>query len=91
MSPKLDRTQVEVTEPTRMLTDVSKPTLTIYRPAKEKDTGTAMLICPGGFHIYAGAAHDFGVRASDQPCSTWTTACATWLRHQGFLDASTRP
>jgi len=48
MSPKLDRTQVEVTEPTRMLTDVSKPTLTIYRPAKEKDTGTAMLICPGG-------------------------------------------
>ena len=48
MSPKLDRTQVEVTEPTRMITDVSKPTITIYRPAREKDTGTAMLICPGG-------------------------------------------
>ena len=28
MSPKLDRKQVEVTEPTRMITDVSKPTLT---------------------------------------------------------------
>src|SRR5207249_774977 len=25
-----------------------KPTITIYRPAKEKDTGAAVLICPGG-------------------------------------------
>src|SRR5882724_7852423 len=48
MSPSLDRKQVEVTEPTQMITDVTKPTLTIYRPAKEKDTGTAVLICPGG-------------------------------------------
>jgi acetyl esterase/lipase len=48
LSPKLDRKQVEVTEPTRMVTNVSKPTLTIYRPPKDKNTGTAMLICPGG-------------------------------------------
>ncbi len=48
MSPKLDRTQVEVTEPTRMVTNVTRPTLTIYRPAKGKDTGAAALICPGG-------------------------------------------
>src|SRR5216683_2397742 len=48
MSPKLDRKQVEVTEPTRMITNVTKPTITIYRPAKDKDTGTAILICPGG-------------------------------------------
>jgi len=48
MSPKLDRTQVEVNEPTRLITNVTKPSLTIYRPAKEKDTGTAVLICPGG-------------------------------------------
>jgi acetyl esterase/lipase len=257
MSPKLDHKQVEVTEPTRLLTNVTKPTLTIYRPPKDKDTGTAVLICPGGgywdlywqlegeevavwlnsigvtgiilkyrvprrpdevkgeparrplqdaqravslvrskakdwgihpqqigivgfsagghlaiatatsfeqrtyepvddvdkvscrpdfaigvysgylkakdkdeiapglripagtppiflahggddiisppehsvlmylalkkagvpaeLHVYATAAHDFGVRPSDHPCSTWTQACATWLRHQGFL------
>lgn len=263
MSPKLDRKQVEVTEPTRMVTNVTKPTLTIYRPAKEKDTGTAMLICPGGgywnlywqlegeevaawlnslgitgiilkyrvprrpdepkgeparrplqdaqravslvrskakewgidpqhigivgfsagghlaiatatsfdkrtyepidaidkvscrpnfavlvypgylkakdkdevaaglripaetppiflahgdadiisspehsvvmylalkragvpaeLHIYATAAHDFGVRRSDHPCSTWTRSCADWLRHQGFLKPSKGP
>ena len=48
MSPKLDRKKVEVTDPTQLITDVSKPTLTIYRPAKEKNTETAMLICPGG-------------------------------------------
>jgi acetyl esterase/lipase len=48
MSPKLDRKQVEVTEPTRMVTNVSRPTITIYRLAKDKDTGTAVLICPGG-------------------------------------------
>src|SRR4051794_14452906 len=48
VSPKLDRKQVEVTEPTRLITDVSKPTITIYRPAPEKNTRTAMLICPGG-------------------------------------------
>jgi acetyl esterase/lipase len=262
MSPKLDRKIVEVTESTRMLSNVTKPTLTIYRPAKDKDTGTAMLICPGGgywnlywqlegeevaawlnslgvtgiilkyrvprrpdevrgeparrplqdsqravslvrskakewgiapdrigivgfsagghlaiatatsfdkrmyepiddvdkvscrpdfavpvysgylkakdregianglrvpadtppvflahggadiesdpehsvamyvalkragvpteLHIYAGAAHDFGVRKSDQPCTTWTRSCAEWLRHQGFLKSATR-
>ena len=48
MSPKLDHKQVEVTEPTRLITDVTKPSLTIYRPAKEKEVGTAILICPGG-------------------------------------------
>src|SRR5262249_54892297 len=32
----------------------SKPTLTIFRPAKEKDTGASVVICPGGgYHILA--------------------------------------
>ena len=48
LSPKLDRKQVEVTEPTRMVTNVTRPTLTVYRPARDKDTRTAVLICPGG-------------------------------------------
>jgi acetyl esterase/lipase len=48
LSPRLTRKQVEVTEPTRMVTNVTKPTITIYRPAKGKASGTAVLICPGG-------------------------------------------
>src|SRR5262245_35927440 len=47
-SPKLTRKEVEVTESTRMITNVTRPTITVYRPAKEKDTGAAMIICPGG-------------------------------------------
>jgi acetyl esterase/lipase len=34
--------------PTRLITNVSKPTLTVYRPAAEANTGTALVICPGG-------------------------------------------
>lgn len=45
-TPKAERT--ETTEATRVITNVTKPTITLYRPAKEKDTGAAMLICPGG-------------------------------------------
>jgi acetyl esterase/lipase len=48
LSPKLERKQVEVTEPTKMVTNVTKPTITVRKPAKDKDTGTAMVICPGG-------------------------------------------
>jgi len=35
-------------KPCMLFTNVTKPTLTVYRPAKDKDTGVAMLICPGG-------------------------------------------
>jgi len=46
---------------------------------------------PAELHVYALAAHDFGVRPSDQPCSTWTESCAAWLRHQGFLPPPAKP
>jgi acetyl esterase/lipase len=32
----------------KRLTNVSKPTLTVFKPAKEKDTGAAVVIAPGG-------------------------------------------
>ena len=36
------------------LGNVSEPTLTVYKPAKEKDTGASVLVCPGGaYHILA--------------------------------------
>ena len=47
-SPKLERKQVEVTEQTPLITAVTNPTITVYRPTPDKETGTAMLICPGG-------------------------------------------
>lgn len=40
--------------PVKGLTNVSRPTLTVFRPAKDKDTGSAVLVCPGGgYHIVA--------------------------------------
>jgi acetyl esterase/lipase len=47
-SPKPTKKESEVTESTRLVTNVSKPTITLYRPAKDRDTGAAILICPGG-------------------------------------------
>ncbi len=45
------------TDPNRkiiLLTNVTKPTLTVYRPAKEKDKGVGVIVCPGGgYHILA--------------------------------------
>lgn len=36
------------------LGNVAKPTLTLYRPPRAKDTGAAVLVCPGGgYHILA--------------------------------------
>jgi acetyl esterase/lipase len=40
--------QSPIVGPTKLITNVSKPTLTVYRPAADKNTGTAMVICPGG-------------------------------------------
>ncbi len=38
----------------KRLTNVSVPTLTVYRPAKDKDTGAAVVIAPGGgYHVLA--------------------------------------
>jgi acetyl esterase/lipase len=42
----------------RSVTDVTKPTLTVYRPAKEKDTGTALLIAPGGAFRFLAWDHE---------------------------------
>jgi acetyl esterase/lipase len=42
----------------RRLTNVTKPTLTVYRPSKEKDTGAAVLIAPGGGYNFLAWDHE---------------------------------
>lgn len=42
----------------RQLTDVSKPTLTVYRAPKEKDTGVAVIIAPGGGYRFLAWDHE---------------------------------
>ncbi len=35
-------------KPVELLTNITHPTLSIFRPARDKDTGVAVVICPGG-------------------------------------------
>src|SRR5688572_17023773 len=52
------------------LMNVSKPTLTLYAPAKDKANGTAVIICPGG---------GYNILAWDLE----GTEIAEWLNKQG--------
>jgi acetyl esterase/lipase len=36
------------TKDAKWITGVTKPTITVFRPGRDKDTGTAVVICPGG-------------------------------------------
>jgi acetyl esterase/lipase len=40
------------------ITNVSKPTLAIYRPAKSQDTGAAIVVLPGGGHHILAYDHE---------------------------------
>jgi trehalose utilization protein/dienelactone hydrolase len=48
-------TEAKVGErPLKAITNVTRPTLTVYRPAKETDTGAAVIVAPGGgYHALA--------------------------------------
>lgn len=55
-------------KPTKWITNVTKPTLTIFRPAKEKDTGVSMIICPGGGY------HNLGWDVEGEEVAAWLTS-----------------
>jgi acetyl esterase/lipase len=54
--------------PTKWLTNVTKPALHIYRPARDKDTGVTMLICPGGGY------HNLGWDVEGEEPAEWLTS-----------------
>jgi acetyl esterase/lipase len=53
------------------ITDVTRPTITVFRPPAEKDTGAAVLICPGG---------GYGILAFNKE----GTEVADWLKSIGI-------
>ncbi len=57
--------------PTRLITNVTRPTVTIYSPPAGKNNGTAMLICPGGGY------HDLFWELEGEEV-------AAWLNSQGM-------
>jgi acetyl esterase/lipase len=52
-------------KPTQWRTNVSKPTLVVYPAAKDRNTGLAMLICPGGGY------HNLGLDVEGEEVAAW--------------------
>jgi acetyl esterase/lipase len=52
-------------KPTKWLTNVTRPTLTVYFAPKDKNTGAAMLICPGGGY------HNLGWDVEGEEVAAW--------------------
>ena len=51
----------------------------MYRAARKAGVAAEL-------HVYAGGGHGFGLRPSDQPCSTWPQRCAEWMRARRLLE-----
>lgn len=43
---------------------------------------------PAELHLYATGGHGFGLRRTDEPCTSWPDRCTDWLRRQGVLAVS---
>src|SRR6476660_4392234 len=41
-----------------IISKISRPALTVYQPLKEKRTGAAVIICPGGGYSVEAAGHE---------------------------------
>ncbi len=69
-------------KPVIRLGNVSTPMLTVYRPAKGKETGAAVIICPGGGHTIL--AYDLeGTEAAQWLSEIGVTACVLKYRVPG--------
>jgi len=52
-------------KPTKWLTNVTKPSITVYPAPKDRDSGVAMLICPGGGY------HNLGWDVEGEEVAAW--------------------
>lgn len=53
-----DEEQSEISNGILIISKISRPTLTVYLPPKEKATGTAVVICPGGGYWINASGHE---------------------------------
>jgi acetyl esterase/lipase len=40
---------------------------------------------PVELHVYASGGHGFGLRRTNNPCTTWPDRCAEWMKQRGLL------
>jgi acetyl esterase/lipase len=56
--PGPDEEYIDTTRDVLIIHKISRPTLTIYLPPKSKNTGAAVIICPGGGYSVEAAGHE---------------------------------
>ncbi|MEO6719159.1 MAG: alpha/beta hydrolase [Ferruginibacter sp.] len=56
--PSKDEEKVEMRDGIEITSKISRPTLKIFLPAKEKATGAAVVICPGGGYGINASSHE---------------------------------
>ena len=56
--PDKESSEVSATDGKLRISYVTRPTLTIYPAPKEKATGTAVIVCPGGGYSILAASHE---------------------------------
>jgi acetyl esterase/lipase len=56
--PGANNERSETSDGILIISKVSEPSLTIFLPPKEKSTGTAVIICPGGGYWIIAAGHE---------------------------------
>ncbi len=40
---------------------------------------------PSELHVYASGGHNFALRPTEHPCSTWSKRCEEWMCERGSL------
>lgn len=56
--PTADEETSEINNGMLIISKISRPTLTVYLPPKEKATGAAVVICPGGGYGITASGHE---------------------------------
>lgn len=75
------------------VSDQSPPMFLVHAGDDRISAENSLLVClalrkarvPAEVHVYVSGGHGFGLRPTDQPCTTWPQQCAAWLARQGFL------
>ena len=71
--------------PIHLVSNVTVPTLTVYRPAPGKANGTAIIVCPGGGFQYMAVTHE-GAMVAQWLAARGYTAFVLKYRVRGSLD-----
>ncbi len=56
--PTADEEKSEMSNGILIISKITRPTLTVFLPPKEKATGTAVVICPGGGYWITASGHE---------------------------------